>query len=119
MVEPDDEVEVAENESDASDDEEPMETDSKTAQPDVSVETDTVDEQKDAVSTEASVSQAKKMPSSKPPVVATGLPRSKEELESLISAIHQTVNGSVLPRLHKCLTAKVYESNDHLLLLYL
>lgn len=113
VVEPDDEVEVAENESDASDDEEPMETDSKTAQPDVSVETDTVDEQKDAVSTEASVSQAKKMPSSKPPVVATGLPRSKEELESLISAIHQTVNGSVLPRLHKCLTAKVQRDEEH------
>uniref|UniRef100_A0A665TDQ2 UTP20 small subunit processome component n=1 Tax=Echeneis naucrates TaxID=173247 RepID=A0A665TDQ2_ECHNA len=44
-------------------------------------------------------------------VVASGLPQSKEELESLISAIHQTVNDSVLPRLHKCLTAKCDEEH--------
>lgn len=39
--------------------------------------------------------------------VSSGLPQSKEELESLIGLIHKTVNNSVLPRLHKCLNAKV------------
>lgn len=41
------------------------------------------------------------------PVVSSGLPQSKEELEALISSIHRTVTQSILPRLHKCLIAKV------------
>lgn len=90
-----------------------METDSK-IQPDVSMETGTVehdvtmetdanDAQKDSTTINKMVHVEKPVP------VATGLPQSKEELESLISAIHQTVNESVLPRLHKCLTAKVHK----------
>ncbi|KAJ8381936.1 hypothetical protein SKAU_G00027140 [Synaphobranchus kaupii] len=43
----------------------------------------------------------------------SGLPQSREELESLIAAIHQTVTGSVLPKLHKCLTAKVKRDEEH------
>lgn len=51
------------------------------------------------------VMQAK--PRRVPPVVSSGLPQSKEELEALISSIHHTVTQSILPRLHKCLIAKV------------
>uniref|UniRef100_A0AAR2LTR1 UTP20 small subunit processome component n=1 Tax=Pygocentrus nattereri TaxID=42514 RepID=A0AAR2LTR1_PYGNA len=40
------------------------------------------------------------------PVVSSGLPQDKEELEALISSIYSTVSQSILPRLHKCLTAK-------------
>lgn len=46
-------------------------------------------------------------PKKGPPVVSSGLPQSKEELEALISSIHHTVTQSILPRLHKCLIAKV------------
>lgn len=35
------------------------------------------------------------------------LPRSKEDLASLIRRIHETVTNSVIPRLQKCLDAKV------------
>lgn len=41
------------------------------------------------------------------PPVSSGLPQSKEELEALLSSIHHTVTQSILPRLHKCLIAKV------------
>ncbi|XP_036433359.1 small subunit processome component 20 homolog [Colossoma macropomum] len=47
------------------------------------------------------------------PVVSSGLPQSKEELEALISSIHSTVSQSILPRLHKCLTAKVKRDEEH------
>ncbi|KAI1888135.1 hypothetical protein AGOR_G00181920 [Albula goreensis] len=45
--------------------------------------------------------------------VPNGLPQSREELESLINAIHHTVTGSILPKLHKCLTAKVKRDEEH------
>ncbi|KAJ8261989.1 hypothetical protein GJAV_G00160840 [Gymnothorax javanicus] len=45
--------------------------------------------------------------------VPSGLPQSSEELESLITSIHQTVTDSVLPKLHKCLTAKVKRDEEH------
>ncbi|KAG9345665.1 hypothetical protein JZ751_008809 [Albula glossodonta] len=45
--------------------------------------------------------------------VPNGLPQSREELESLISAIHHTVTESILPKLHKCLTAKVKRDEEH------
>lgn len=51
------------------------------------------------------VTQAK--PKRAPPVVSSGLPQSKEELDALIASIHRTVTQSILPRLHKCLIAKV------------
>lgn len=37
----------------------------------------------------------------------SSLPRNKEELECLIEHIQETVTGSILPKLHRCLTAKV------------
>lgn len=48
-----------------------------------------------------------------PPVVSSGLPQSKNDLEALISSIHLTVTRSVLPKLHKCLTAKVKRDDEH------
>ncbi|KAI5094075.1 small subunit processome component 20-like [Silurus meridionalis] len=52
-------------------------------------------------------------PRRRPPVVSSGLPQSEEELKSLISSIHKTVTQSVLPRLQKCLTAKVKRDDEH------
>ncbi|XP_044041482.1 small subunit processome component 20 homolog isoform X2 [Siniperca chuatsi] len=112
-VDADDEEQAAADESDASDDEEAMEVDSKTAPSDVPMETDTTNGEKDVVSKDAATTGAKGPAAPKPTAVASGLPQSKEELESLISAIHQTVNNSVLPRLHKCLTAKVKRDDEH------
>ncbi|XP_018603010.1 small subunit processome component 20 homolog [Scleropages formosus] len=45
--------------------------------------------------------------------ISTGLPKSKEELEALIASIHHTVAESILPKLHKCLTAKVKRDEEH------
>lgn len=36
------------------------------------------------------------------------LPRNKEELECLIKHIQETVTGNILPKLHRCLIAKVH-----------
>uniref|UniRef100_A0A3B3Y953 Uncharacterized protein n=1 Tax=Poecilia mexicana TaxID=48701 RepID=A0A3B3Y953_9TELE len=55
--------------------------------------------------------EAKAAPTAPP--VSSGLPQSREELESLMAAIHKTVNDSVLPRLNKCLTAKVKRDEEH------
>lgn len=106
MVNAEDEDAAAADESDASDDEEPMETDTKTA-PDAPMEVDNHDEEKDGVTLNVATTEAIGTAALKAAAMASGLPQSKEELESLISTIHQTVNDSVLPRLHKCLTAKV------------
>lgn len=100
-----DEEQPAAEESDASDDEEAMEVDGAAAPSDLSMETDTT--VADKVSEEAAASGVKCPAAPKPTAVSSGLPQSKEELESLIDAIHKTVNNSVLPRLHKCLNAKV------------
>lgn len=102
-----DEDEAAADELEASDDEEAMEVDSKTATSDVPMETNTTDGEKDGVSKEAATAKAERPLAPKPVAAASGLPQSREELESLISAIHKTVNDSVLPRLQKCLAAKV------------
>lgn len=120
-AEPEEELALAEDEDEESDNDDAMDTskvqqdvtmETETAGPEVSMETDAVDAQKD--STKSVDSQTKKATEEKRPApVATGLPQSKEELESLISAIHQTVNESVLPRLHKCLTAKVQRDEEH------
>lgn len=110
-IDADDEEQPAADESDASDDEEAMEVDGNTAASDDPMETDTTKAEKDTVSKEASGAKGPAAPT--PTAVASGLPQSKEELESLISAIHQTVNNSVLPRLHKCLTAKVLHAHTY------
>ncbi|XP_059182433.1 small subunit processome component 20 homolog [Centropristis striata] len=114
VVEADEEELAAADESDASDDEEEaMEVDSKAAPSDVPMETSTTTGEKDVPSEEAATSEAKGPAAPKPCVVSSGLPHSKEELESLISAIYQTVNNSVLPRLQKCLNAKVKRDDEH------
>ncbi|XP_048356593.1 small subunit processome component 20 homolog isoform X1 [Sphaerodactylus townsendi] len=41
------------------------------------------------------------------------LPRSKEELECLIKHIQETVTGNILPKLRRCLTAKVKRDEEH------
>ncbi|XP_062339462.1 small subunit processome component 20 homolog [Osmerus eperlanus] len=58
---------------------------------------------------------AVKKPPAPPPVpgCCSGLPQSPEELKSLIASIQNTVNNSVLPRLHKCLNAKVKRDEEH------
>ncbi|KAM9334967.1 small subunit processome component 20 homolog [Symphorus nematophorus] len=112
-IEADDEEQPAADESDASDDEEVMEVDGNSAAADIPMETDTTSGEKDVLSKEAAATEAKGQAAPKPIVVPSGLPQSKEELESLISTIHQSVNESVLPRLHKCLIAKVKRDEEH------
>lgn len=99
-------------ESDASDGEEPMEVDGKPTQSDVPMETNSA--VVESVSKDAASRGAERAAASKPAAVHSGLPHSKDELEALIKAIHNTVNNSVLPRLHKCLTAKVQHTHTHL-----
>ncbi|KAL7370997.1 hypothetical protein ABVT39_016013 [Epinephelus coioides] len=113
-VDVDDEEQAAADESDASDDEEEaMEVDSETAPSEVPMETVTTSGEKDVASKEAATVDAKGPAAPKSTTVASGLPQSTEELESLISAIHTTVNNSVLPRLHKCLNAKIKRDDEH------
>ncbi|XP_054911685.1 small subunit processome component 20 homolog [Poeciliopsis prolifica] len=95
------EDEAEAKELDTSDDEEAMETDDKAASASVPVETESA----------ASRIPAKAASTAAP--VSCGLPQSREELETLMAAIHQTVNNSVLPRLNKCLTAKVKRDEEH------
>lgn len=103
-IDADNEDEAAAIESDASDGEEAMETDAQDASADIARER--ADEEKD-VSEKSATIKAKVQTAPTLPAAASGLPQSREELESLIRATHQTVNDTVLPRLHKCLTAKV------------
>ncbi|KAJ0012510.1 hypothetical protein NQD34_016844 [Periophthalmus magnuspinnatus] len=114
------EIEAAEaREDEASDNEDTMETDCKdqpnvtkgTEMADVTMETDSSDAQNSA---KVAVCDTKRTITTKPPAgIATGLPQTKEELECLIRAIHQSVNENVLPRLQKCLTAKVQRDEEH------
>ncbi|XP_077195287.1 small subunit processome component 20 homolog isoform X2 [Paroedura picta] len=41
------------------------------------------------------------------------LPRNKEDLECLIKHIQETVTGNILPKLHRCLIAKVKRDEEH------
>ena len=77
------------------------------------MEVNTASGEKDVASKAAATSGPKCPAAPKPIAVASGLPQSKDELESLITAIHATVNNSVLPRLNKCLTAKVRHTHTH------
>ncbi|TKS91003.1 Small subunit processome component 20 -like protein [Collichthys lucidus] len=98
-VDADDEEQLEVDELDTSDDEETMET--------------------PPVKKRMSYQRKQLPPGAKGPAapksaaISSGLPQSKEELETLISTIHQTVNNSVLPRLHKCLNAKVKRDEEH------
>nr|XP_061809338.1 small subunit processome component 20 homolog [Nerophis lumbriciformis] len=93
------EQEEAAEESEASDDDEAMEIDGE-----LPSKAETSDEK---------VKKAKKAPAPKPTPVSRGLPQSREELELLISTIQESVTGAVLPRLHKCLNAKVKRDDEH------
>ena len=63
----------------------------------------------EAVPMETELRAVKKPPPPPPvPGCCSGLPQSPEELKALIASIQNTVNNSVLPRLHKCLNAKVH-----------
>uniref|UniRef100_A0A3B3E1E9 UTP20 small subunit processome component n=1 Tax=Oryzias melastigma TaxID=30732 RepID=A0A3B3E1E9_ORYME len=101
------EEEEAADEVDGSDEEDAMETDGKTD--DVPMETEAAEGEGGGPAEEKSKAKGKTGRSAVP----SGLPQSREELEALVSAIHQTVNDSVLPRLHKCLTAKVQRDQEH------
>lgn len=92
-------------ESDASGDEEAMEVDGKAAKTEGAVV--------QKLSKKAASGGAQRAAASPRFAVSSGLPQSTGELEALIKAIHHTVSSSVLPRLHKCLTAKV--QSTHLL----
>lgn len=91
--------------SDESDVEDAMETNDADT---VATETNGMDTGEGDSAKPKETTQAK--PKRAPPVVSSGLPQSKEELEALISSIHHTVTQSILPRLHKCLIAKVSDN---------
>ncbi|CAB1345772.1 unnamed protein product [Coregonus sp. 'balchen'] len=124
------EEEVAAVESEESDTEEAMETESinsdtktttiETAEV-VTMETDAAETVEGvAMETNATESTAetktvpvkKPTPSATAPAAPSGLPQNKAELEALITSIHATVQNAVLPRLHKCLTAKVKRDEE-------
>lgn len=90
-------------EMDESSDEDAMETDDAGAATSTTTDAMDTETQVSVKEKEAKESQAKKAP----PVVSSGLPQSHQDLEALISTIHQTVTQSILPRLHKCLIARV------------
>ncbi|KAK2893002.1 hypothetical protein Q8A67_012990 [Cirrhinus molitorella] len=48
-----------------------------------------------------------------PHAVSSGLPLSQRDLETLVSTIHRAVTESILPKLQKCLTAKVKRDDEH------
>lgn len=85
--------------TDESDAEDVMETDEAGAAVSTAVDA----EMECPAKPEGKDTQVKKVP----PAVNSGLPQSKQGLEALISSIHHTLTQTVLPKLHKCLTAKV------------
>ncbi|XP_029616907.1 small subunit processome component 20 homolog [Salmo trutta] len=122
-----DEDEVAAVESEESDTEEAMETETDTKATTVetakvvAMETDVAETAEGvAMETNATESTAgpkavpvkKPTPSTRAPAAPSGLPQNKAELEALITSIHATVQNAVLPRLHKCLTAKVKRDDE-------
>ncbi|XP_076008545.1 small subunit processome component 20 homolog [Genypterus blacodes] len=109
-----DEEDDVPDELDASDKEDTMEADGETAtSADVPMETDTTDGQKDTIAKKTTAKEAKGAEAPKLTAVSSGLPQSREELETLITSIQKSVKDSVLPRLHKCLTAKVKRDEEH------
>ncbi|KAM8908719.1 small subunit processome component 20 homolog isoform 2-T2 [Spinachia spinachia] len=105
---------VAVEETELSDDEEEaMEEDHIAAVADVPMETDTTVGEKQVASKKGAASEATLPAAPATLGVTSGLPQSAGELESLISTIHQTVSNTVLPRLQKCLTAKIKRDDEH------
>uniref|UniRef100_W5LP94 UTP20 small subunit processome component n=1 Tax=Astyanax mexicanus TaxID=7994 RepID=W5LP94_ASTMX len=99
--------------SDESDAEDVMETAEADADAKAVEETETMDTDGTESAKSKKDKDKKSQTKSAPPVPNSGLPKSKEDLEALISTIHNTVNQSVLPKLHKCLTAKVKKDDEH------
>ncbi|KAL2102527.1 hypothetical protein ACEWY4_001695 [Coilia grayii] len=96
------------DESDAEDAAEPDSADATQTEDAVAMETE------DSATTKPDNQQKEAGPKKRPtPTVCTGLPRSVQDLEALIGSVHHTVTQSILPRLHKCLTAKVQRDNEH------
>uniref|UniRef100_H3CN87 UTP20 small subunit processome component n=1 Tax=Tetraodon nigroviridis TaxID=99883 RepID=H3CN87_TETNG len=97
--------------SDASDGEEAMEVDAEAAPAPLPAETEgaLVEE----ASEKTTSGGAERAAPSGPGAASSGLPQSREELEALVKSIQETVSNSVLPRLHKCLTAKVRRDEEH------
>ncbi|XP_030621601.1 small subunit processome component 20 homolog [Chanos chanos] len=102
--------------SEESDGEETMETDEVTKESEAK---EAVTAATDAMETGTDDAAVKPKPAAKvdgrkpPPVVSSGLPQSREDLETLLTSIHHTVTTTILPRLHKCLTAKVKRDDEH------
>ncbi|XP_077566014.1 small subunit processome component 20 homolog [Stigmatopora nigra] len=59
------------------------------------------------------VKKAKKTPTAMNGPISSGLPQSKEDLELLIHTVQENVTNNILPRLHKCLNAKVKRDDEH------
>ncbi|XP_030197933.1 small subunit processome component 20 homolog isoform X1 [Gadus morhua] len=97
------------------DEEVAMETDGKAEASDVAMETDEGDDDDSDEEADEAVAAAKpkKKKEARADPVASGLPKNKAELESLIRNIHKSVQTNILPRLHKCLTAKVKQDDQH------
>ncbi|XP_048012718.1 small subunit processome component 20 homolog isoform X1 [Megalobrama amblycephala] len=106
VVVEEEEAEAAETmDTDESDAEDAMETDEAEAVVSTVMDAETEDPAKP----KGKESQVKKVA----PVVNSGLPQSKQDLEALVSSIHHTLIQTVLPKLHKCLTAKVKRDDEH------
>ncbi|XP_048124200.1 small subunit processome component 20 homolog [Alosa alosa] len=102
----DDEEEADEEDSEDSDGEDAMEP--------VSTEGDAVAMETEDSATKPDVQQKEAESKKKStPTVCTGLPQSVQDLEALIGTVHHSVTQSILPRLHKCLTAKVQRDDEH------
>ncbi|KAM4615221.1 small subunit processome component 20 homolog [Polymixia lowei] len=98
--------------ADVSDDEDDMEVDDKARTADVAMETDVPEGESDAASVETGAAKARSA-GPKAPAPPSRLPQSKKELDALIKTIHKTININILPKLHKCLTAKVKRDEEH------
>ncbi|XP_077957697.1 small subunit processome component 20 homolog isoform X1 [Gasterosteus aculeatus] len=101
---------VEEPELGNNEEEEAMQVDGNAAPADVPMDMDTPGGEKQVAPKKDAASEAK-VPATL--AASSGLPQSAGELESLISTIHQTVTNTVLPRLQKCLTAKIKRDDEH------
>lgn len=93
--------------------EEAMQVDGNAAPADVPMDMDTPGGEKQVAPKKDAASEAKVPATPATLAASSGLPQSAGELESLISTIHQTVTNTVLPRLQKCLTAKVRRAHTN------
>ncbi|XP_077399499.1 small subunit processome component 20 homolog [Vanacampus margaritifer] len=100
------EDEAAAEQSEASNAEEAMEIDGE-------LPPKAAADERQVSSVKTTTAKVKKPAAPKNMAVSCGLPQSKQELELLIRNIQESVTSSVLPRLHKCLNAKVKRDDEH------